>query len=207
MILNNKELYKIIDRFHTTSKRCKEQVYGEFEKRKVPRVLPKLPTVRLSPELEYFYSYYHCNGLFGSAGISITSIEKLERRQEGFASFSTDQGKTLQPDPAWNPQWTVFADVNDDPIVANTGQAGTPILAAIEAIDYKEIAPSLETFFLMLTEMMEVTASLKAQQPLSEDTEEWIKFGIEVEAPATLKRLSEVVDNRYVQAWGHFLYS
>ena len=113
----------------------------------------------------------------------------------------------MQPDPAWDLQWTVFADVNDDPIVASTGQPGTPVLAAIEAVDYTVIAPSLESFFLMLTEMMEVTASLKAQQPTSDDTEEWIKFGVEVEAPAILNRLSEVVDNRYVQVLGHFLYS
>lgn len=197
----------VLDRFYETSKRYKEQVYGEFEKRKEPRLWAKLLTVKLSPELEYFYSWYHCDALFGSPGISITPIERLERRQEGFASFSIDQGKTMQPDPAWDLQWTVFADVNDDPIVASTGQAGTPVLAAIEAVDYAVIAPSLESFFLMLTEMLEVTASLKAQQPISDDTEEWIRFRAKVEAPAILNRLSEVVDNRYVQALGQFLYS
>lgn len=203
--METKSLAAVLDRFYETSQRCKEQVYGDFEKRKEPLLLPKLPTIRLSPELEYFYSWYYCDALFGS--IAFTPIEQLERRQEGFSSFSTDSGKTMQPDPTWNQQWTVFADVNDNPIVADAGEAGTPVWAAIEAVDYEAVAPSLESFFRMLTEMMEVTASLKTQQPTSDDTEEWIAFGVEIKAPAILKRLTEVVDSRYVQAWGHFLYS
>ena len=202
-----RNLADVLDRFYETSKRYKEQVYGNFEKRKEPRLLPKLPTVRLSPELEYFYSWYHCDAIFGSAGVAITPFEGLERRQEGFASFSTDLGKTMQPDPAWNQQWTVFADVNDNPIVADAGAAETLIWAAIEAVNYEEIAPSLAVFFVMLTEMMQVTASLELQQPASEDIEVLITFHTEVEEPATLKRLSEVVDGHYVRAWGHFLYS
>lgn len=204
-MMETKGLAAVLDKFYETSQRYKEQVYGDFEKRKEPLLLPELPTVRLSPELAYFYSWYHCDALFGS--VSFTPIEKLERRQEGFSSFSTDSGKTLQPDPTWNRQWTVFADVNDNPIVADAGESGTPIWAAIEAVDYEAVAPSLESFFLMLTEMMEVTASLKTQQPTSDDTEEWIAFGVEIKAPAILKRLAEVVESRYVQAWGHFLYS
>jgi len=205
--MNEQSLADVLDRFYETSKRYKDQVLGDFEKRQEPRLLPRLPTVRLSPELEYFYSWYHCDALFGSAGVSITPFEGLERRQEGFASFSTDLGKTMQPDPAWNRQWTVFADVNDNPIVADTGAAGTPVLAAIEAVNYEAVAPSLASFSLVLTEMMEVTASLKAQQPASEDIEVLISFGEKVEIPATLKRLSEVVASPYVRAWGHFLYS
>ena len=169
--------------------------------------MPVLPTVRLSPELEYFYSWYHCDALVGSAGVAITPFEELERRQEGFASFSTDLGKTMQPDPAWNQQWTVFADVNDNPIVADAGGAGTSVLAAIEAVDYEVVAPSLASFFLMLIEMMEVTASLKAQQPAGEDIEVVIAFREEVEVPATLRSLNKVVDSQYVRAWAHFLYS
>ena len=205
--MTTSSLPEILDKFYATSRHCKEQVLGDFEKRNAPRLLPEFIAVRLSPELQYFYQWYHCDALFGSANIAITTLEELERRQEGFATFSTDQGKTMQPDPAWNGQWTVFADVNDNPIVADTGQAGTPVLAAIEAVDYEVIAPSLADFFLMLTEAMELTASLQAQRPTSDDIEEWITFRTEVEAPATLQRLGEVVENRYVQAWGHFLYS
>jgi hypothetical protein len=205
--MDERNLADVLDRFYETSRRYTEQILGDFEKRQAPRLLPKLPTVRLSPELEYFYSWYHCDALIGSAGVSITPFEELERRQEGFASFSTDLGKTMQPDPAWNQQWTVFADVNDNPIVADAGAAGTPIWAAIEAVDYEAVAPSLVVFFRMLTEMMQVTASLKTQQPVSEDIEELIAFREEVEIPATLKRLNEVVDGSYVRAWGHFLYS
>ena len=113
----------------------------------------------------------------------------------------------MQPDPAWNQQWTVFADVNDNPIVADAGAAGTPVLAAIEAVDYEVVAPSLASFFLMLIEMMEVTASLKAQQPAGEDIEVVIAFREEVEVPATLRSLNKVVDSQYVRAWAHFLYS
>ena len=205
--MDERNLADVLDRFYETSRRYKDQILGDFEKRKEPHLLPKLPTVRLSPELEYFYSWYHCDALFGSAGVAITPFEGLERRQEGFASFSTDRGKTMQPNPAWNQQWTVFADVNDNPIVADAGAAETLVLAAIEAVDYEAVAPSLASFFLMLTEMMEVTASLKTQQPTSEDIEELITFREEVEIPATVKRLNEVVDSSYVRAWGHFLYS
>jgi hypothetical protein len=205
--MNVRSLPEILDRFYATSQRHKEQVLGGFEKRNAPSLLPKFLTIRLSPELQYFYRRYHCDALFGSVSIAITPLEELERRQEGFATFSTDQGRTMKPNPAWNEQWTVFADVNDNPIVADAGQAGTPVLAAIEAVDYEVIAPSLADFFLMLTAAMEVTALLRAQRPTSDDIEEWITFRTEVEAPATLKRLEEVVENRYVQAWGHFLYS
>jgi hypothetical protein len=205
--MDERNLADVLDRFYETSRRYPEQLLGDFEKRKEPRLLPKLPTVRLSLELQYFYSWYHCDALLGSAGVAITPFEELERRQEGFASFSTDLGKTMQPDPGWNRQWTVFADVNDNPIVADAGAAGTPVWAAIEAVDYEAVAPSLASFFLMLTEMMEVTAALRAQQPTSEDIEVVIAFREEVEVPATLKRLNEVVDNQYVRAWSHFLYS
>jgi hypothetical protein len=207
MRMDIKGLPEVLDRFYATSQRYKNQVLGNFEKRNAPRLLPEFLTVKLSPELQYFYRWYHYDALFGSVNIAITPLEELERRQEGFATFSTDQGQTMQPDPAWNEQWTVFADVNDNPIVADAGQAGTPVLAAIEAVDYEVIAPSLADFFLMLTEAMELTASLQEQQPTSDDIEAWITFRTEVEAPATLKRLREVVENRYVQAWGNFLYS
>jgi hypothetical protein len=140
-------------------------------------------------------------------GCVAVSAGLLLRGQEGFATFSTDLGETMQPDPAWNQQWTVFADVNDNPIVADAGAAKTPVWAAIEAVDYEAVAPSLASFFLMLTEMMEVTAALRAQQPASENIEVVIAFREEVEVPATLKRLNEVVDSQYVRAWGHFLYS
>ena len=205
--MDERNLADVLGRFYETSRRHPEQLLGDFEKRKEPRLLPVLPTVRLSPELEYFYSWYHCDALVGSAGVAITPFEELERRQEGFASFSTDLGKTMQPDPAWNQQWTVFADVNDNPIVADAGAAGTPVLAAIEAVDYEVVAPSLASFFLMLIEMMEVTASLKAQQPAGEDIEVVIAFREEVEVPATLRSLNKVVDSQYVRAWAHFLYS
>jgi len=205
--MDERTLADVLDRFYETSRRYKDQTLGDFEKRQAPLLLPKLPTVKLSPELEYFYSWYHCDIIVGSAGVAITSFDGLERRQEGFASFSTDLGKTMQPNPAWNQQWTVFADVNDNPIVADVGTAKTPVLAAIEAVDYEVVAPSLASFFRMLTEMMEVTASLKTQQPTSEDIEVLIAFREEVEIPATLKRLREVVDSSYVRAWGHFLYS
>jgi hypothetical protein len=205
--MDERTLADVLDRFYETSRRYKDQILGDFEKRQAPLLLPKLPTVKLSPELEYFYSWYHCDVIVGSAGVSITPFDGLERRQEGFASFSINQGKTMQPNPAWNQQWTVFADVNDNPIVADAGAAGTPIWAAIEAVDYEVVAPSLASFFLMLTEMMEVTASLKSQRPASEDIEVLIAFGEEVETPAILKRLSEVVGSSYVRAWDHFLYS
>ncbi|RZK88417.1 MAG: hypothetical protein EOO62_37695 [Hymenobacter sp.] len=205
--MNMPSLALALEDFYQISQRHPEQVLGSFEKRAQPRLLPQLPSVRLSPELGYLYSHYHCDALFGHPSIAFTSFEELERRQEGFATYSTDGGRTLHPNPDWNPAWTVFADVNDDPIVADTGTAGTPVYAAIEAVDYELIAPSLAIFFTMLTQMMAVTASLKAQQPTSDDTEERITFKEEVEIPAVLKQMATVADSQYVRALGYFLYS
>ena len=201
-------LISALEEFYYTSSLYKDKVFGTFEKRNTPLSLIKHPTVLLSPELEYFYSHYHCDAVFGSAAdISFTSFESLERRQEGFSSSSNDFGKTMQRVPDWNKHWTVFSDVNDNPIVADTGATGTPVYAAIEAVNYEVIAPSLTVFFQMLTEMLKVTESLKSQQPQSDDIEDWINFREQLETPAKLQRLSEFVDEKYVKAFDNFLYS
>ncbi len=84
---------------------------------------------------------------------------------------------------------------------------GTPVYAAIEGINYEMIAPSLEVFFRVVAEMLRVTASLKARQPTSDDVEEWITFGVEVENPAMLQRFGDLLPVACGRALGHFLYS
>lgn len=195
----------VVAEFYATSKRYPYQVYGEFEKREIPLILPRLSPIILPPELEYFYSNFYCDAIF-SHKASFTLFEDLKRRQEGFSSSSTDFGKTMQPDPTWNKNWTVFADVNDDPLVTDAGTAGAPVYAAIEGVDYEEIAPSVEMFFIILIEMMKVFASFADQRP-EDDLEEQIRFDEEFTIPATLKRFSEIVDAQHVKALAHFFYS
>jgi hypothetical protein len=113
------------------------QLIGRFEKREPPGVLPPVTDLPMSAEVAFFYQQYAGDMVVTYANIAFTPFEKLARRQEGFASFSLDVGKTLQPDPNWATGWLVFADSNDNPIVADTTSAGTPIYAAIEGIDYQ----------------------------------------------------------------------
>ena len=163
-----------IENFRKATLTCENYVYGSIEKRTTPILLTEIPEIKLSPELEFLYSNYDFDLTVGN-NIDLTRFDKLVNRQHGFATFSVDGGKTQIPDPKWTSGWTVIADMNDDPIVANTNIDGTPILAAIEAVDYLEIAASLDIFFQILTELIYSSQLHKENEPDSdEDFEGWI---------------------------------
>ncbi|MGI4743310.1 MAG: hypothetical protein ACRYG7_49800 [Janthinobacterium lividum] len=130
------------------------QLVGVFGKREPSSGSASLAGIALSDELAFLYQQYTCDMMVTYANIAFTPVDKLARRQEGFASVSVDAGKTLQPNPTWVKGWTVFADINDDPIVADTTAPGTPVYAAIEGVQYHAIAPSLAVFIQLLNEML-----------------------------------------------------
>ena len=59
-----------------------------------------------------------------------------------------------EEDETWDKNWIVIGDCSADPIIANVGEKGTPILMAVHGIgDYtpRRIAPSLSSYFDILT--------------------------------------------------------
>ncbi|WP_167397448.1 SMI1/KNR4 family protein [Lysinibacillus mangiferihumi] len=66
----------------------------------------------------------------------------MGRRQEGFRWIGVEQ----EENPKWNPNWIVFADKDDDPIVVVTNRENTPVLASYETSELFPIADSFSDF-------------------------------------------------------------
>jgi hypothetical protein len=181
---------------------------GRFEKRVPSSGLSTVAGLTLSAELAFFYQQYAADLIVSYANIAFTPLENLARRQAGFASFSKDAGKTWQQDPTWPAGWVVFADVNDDPIVADTISAGTPIYAGIEGVAYQAIAPSLAVFFQLVNEMLKTEDHYEqARADRSQDSEAWILFKETTLIPRFLDQAASLLDSQHLAALDAFLHS
>lgn len=179
-----------------------------FEKREPSSGSASLAGIALSDELAFLYQQYTCDMMVTYANITFTPVDKLARRQEGFALVSVDAGKTLQPNPTWVQGWTVFADINDDPIVADTTAPGTPVYAAIEGGQYHAIAPSLAVFIQLLNEMLKTENHHQQARPASsEDIEQWILFKEKTLAPHFISRAATLLDSQQLAALDNFLHA
>jgi hypothetical protein len=184
------------------------QPVGVFEKREQSSSVPKLAGIALSAELVFLYQQYTCDISVTYANITLVPVDGLARRQEGFASFSVDAGNTLQPNPTWVKGWTVFADINDDPIVADTTVPGTPIYAAIEGVEYQAIAPSLATFIQLLSEMLKTEDRYQHARPdSSQDIEKWVLFKETTLIPHFLRQAATLLDSQHLAALDNFLHT
>ncbi len=193
-----------LENFREATLTCERYVYGKIERRTNPISWTEIPEIKLSPELDFLYSNYDFDLTVGN-NIALTRFDQLVKRQRGFSTFSTDGGNTQIPNPKWTSGWTVIADMNDDPIVANTNIAGTPILAATEAIDYLEIAPSLDIFFQILTELLNSSQLHIENEP--DDEEELITYNEKVVQPYFLKRVSVILSEEQLENIEIFLFS
>lgn len=104
-------------------------IVGSFYKRDQVESSLNIGLDIISEDLRFFLTNYYSDGIFYNTNISFCSPQKLLHRQEG---YNLDSSK-----------YTVFADVNEDPIVID--KKGR-IKVAIEAVDYRLISPSLENF-------------------------------------------------------------
>jgi hypothetical protein len=205
--MDNEKLTLAIENFREATIKCKTYTLGKIEKRQNPLSQVDISEIKLSSELDFFYRNYDCNLITINSNIALTPLTDLVRRQYGFATYSKDYGKTEIPDPAWTDGWIVFADMNDDPIVANTNIKGTPILAAIEGVNYIEIAPSLDVFFQILTKLLTSSQFHKENEPdADEDFEEWISYNEEIVQPYFLQQVTEMLDEEHLQNLKTFLY-
>ncbi|MDR6969577.1 hypothetical protein J2X31_003610 [Flavobacterium arsenatis] len=193
-----------LENFREATLTCERYVYGKIERRTNPISLTEIPEIKLSPELDFLYSNYDFDLTVGN-NIALTRFDQLVKRQHGFSTFSTDGGNTQIPDPKWTSGWAVIADINDDPIVANTNISGTPILAAIEAVDYLEIAPSLSIFFQILTELLKSSQLHRENEP--DDEEELITYNENVVQPYFLKQVSAILNEEQLENIETFLFS
>jgi len=185
-----------VEEFHSYfQKDKKEQFVGTFEKLAQVRALQKINGINLSPELEYFYSRYEPDFVFGYLTISFTSYSRLSSRQKGY-------------EDSLNSGWTIFADMDDDPIVGNNNIRGTEILAAIEGISYYTIAPSLEKFVILCQILLETEIDNKAHEPDSEkDFEAYLEHHNKVVRSDFLSRANKLINPEHLSNLEHFFYS
>ncbi|GEM_PF-1951954 len=201
------KLNTAIGDFIQQSLSCETNILGTIEKKQNPISLKNLP-IKLSPELDFLYTNYDCNITITGNNIAFTEFHNLIKRQEGFATYSIDGGKTQIKNPNWTEGWIVIADMNDDPIAANTNIEETPILAAIEGVNYMEIAPSLSAFFQILTELLKSSQLHKENEPdADENFEEWITYNQEIVQPNFLEQIRRIVNDEHLQNLKDFLFS
>ncbi|MGE7092255.1 SMI1/KNR4 family protein [Lysinibacillus sp. NPDC048646] len=165
--------------------------------KKYPRVSPVIKTgelyyrsnlpdleinkeIHLSPELEYFYKNceiicdvrhdgYQLDGIgidFGDINLYLYSPDNLERRQEGFRWIGIGKNEN----PNWDPNWLVFADKDDDPIVVATDQEDSPVLASYETSELFPIADSFSDFLDSLSVALVIVHENFAGEIMDEET-------------------------------------
>ncbi|MCI1694285.1 hypothetical protein [Aneurinibacillus aneurinilyticus] len=123
--------------------------------------------IPLSPELEFFYSNFKISGPIrkdgyelknvnidiGNATIYLSEPANLYNRQLGFRWIG---GPPYKEDPRWNQSWVVIADKDDDPIIVDTSQRNSPVLASYETSEVFYISDSLHRFFEAISVVLEV---------------------------------------------------
>jgi len=167
---------------------------GKLEVYDSPIIIEQFKNIHYSEELIYFYQNYNYDFCgVGTVNICFTSHDNLLRRQNG---FGLEDGRV------------VIADLNDDPITVDTNISGSPVFAAIEARDYKEISPSLSVFFI-LCELL-ITNS-NEYQPISPDPENdfeaYIDYEEKVINPAFLDKAKQYINADHLANIGEFLFS
>jgi hypothetical protein len=190
------KLAKELDIFYQTTLDCKEYILGKFDKR--PSFNINNMDIQLSDELKYLYTNYNLDFRFIIRNIYLPNFDKLNKKQYGYKYISNDLGKTFELNNKWDNNWLVFADMNDDPIVADISIIGTPIYAAIEARNYMKISPSLDIFVKILTELLK---SLKEKnvEDLDDDYEE------DVIMPYFLEKVERILDKEYFKNFKNFI--
>ena len=181
----------------------KDQYSGKLVAFDSPKNIKWHANLLYSPELEYFYKNYgfdFCG--IGDWGIGLISHSALPWRQEGYGLSK---------------EWLVFADMNDDPIVVNTQAKGSPVSAAIEAIDYKVISPSLDIFFTLCALSVENTAYFKKYEPDPHDDEcsgrsgdiydGYLQYHNNVVSKAFLEKASHILNDEHLANVEEFFYS
>jgi hypothetical protein len=205
--MKTEKLTLAIENLRKTAIKCKAYTLGEIKKKENPLSTVDISEIKLSPELSFFYQNYDCDLIATNSNIALTPLSNLLKRQSGFATYSTDGSKTEIPNPNWTNGWIVFADMNDDPIVANMNITDTPILAAIEGANYIQIAPSLSVFFQILTTLLISSQFHKENEPdADEDFEEWISYNEEIVQPYFLQQVREILDEEHLENLKTFLY-
>jgi len=206
----NSTLTETLENFREMVLNCKERVVGIFDKRQVLLEIPNIEEP-FSEELKYLYQNYDIDLRLNYCNIGLTCFEQLYEKRGMTYSYKyiyDRKTKKYELDKDWNKGWIVIADMNDDPIVADTGVVGTPIYAAIEAVDYKKIAPSLEIFFKVLTKLLKAEKENNKDGPnASEDFEKHITFYKEVITPYFLKQVEKILDKECLNNLEWFLFT
>ena len=106
----------------------------------------------MSIELRDFYLKYNLEDtptICGDFYIEFIPLKRIKDIEEGWKWIKKD-GKLVR-DISWNENWVIFAVRNEDILIADIGEEGTPIIGSIQKINFK-IADSFIEFFDVLTE-------------------------------------------------------
>lgn len=138
--------------------------------------------IPLSPELIYFYSHFKMNGPIrqdghqlhrisidiGNGNLYLSEPVHLYHRQLGFRWVGSSA--PYEENPMWNASWVVIADKDDDPIIVDTSQRNSPVLASYDAREVFSIADSLAQFFAAIAVVLKVLHERFAGEIMDEET-------------------------------------
>jgi hypothetical protein len=108
-----------------------------------------------SSELTLLYSSLELNDnptIGGEFFFEFYSLDKLEQAQYGWRWISIGRNEYTE-DPHWNAAWTIFGNRNDDVLIADTGDPGTPVLGSIQKRTFR-IADSLAEYIDVISDCM-----------------------------------------------------
>ena len=162
-----------------------KQNIGEFklieEKKEIDSDIEK----KLSIELRDFYLKYNLEDtptICGDFYIEFIPLKRIKDIEEGWKWIKKD-GKLVR-DISWNENWVIFAVRNEDILIADIGEEGTPIIGSMQKRNFK-IADSFIEFFDVLTECITIEEEIFNGDTRNEDLSfkleflETIKYNLE----------------------------
>ena len=162
-----------------------KQNIGEFklieEKKEIDSDIEK----KLSIELRDFYLKYNLEDtptICGDFYIEFIPLKRIKDIEEGWKWIKKD-GKLVR-DISWNENWVIFAVRNEDILIADIGEEGTPIIGSMQKRNFK-IADSFIEFFDVLTECITIEEKIFNGDTRNEDLSfkleflETIKYNLE----------------------------
>lgn len=131
-----------------------EQNMGEFKLNIKTNNDIFIENMKISKELEFLYLNYDLDNtpvIGGDFYIEFVPIRKIEEIHFGWRWIKV--GDKIIEDITWNKNWIIFAMRNEDVLIADVGEEGTPVIGSIQKNNFK-ISDSLADFLSILTECL-----------------------------------------------------
>ncbi|SHL97928.1 hypothetical protein [Flavobacterium chilense] len=200
------KLAKTLKEFQQVIQRPESQTILSFETRDPSFPLKKIENHDLSPELTYLYSNYE-TGIIMPTNIHIQWYNKLFPMD-----YTIDKGNTFHHYTPWKRGKVIIATTDGTKkILADPTQNGTPVYVTIgkeneEDEVHELIAPTLEIFFRLLTELSKCDSDNFSKSPKPGiNTTNWATYRDDIVYSDFLNRAKTIISTKNVEALACFL--